>query len=138
MVRFLKFTSKKDIYEKFEEFSSKLVQRKILFIFYCSFHFSIFFFFFLRRFRRAGLIRSLYEQLVKRKSRVFIFLVSIYQVSLSSWKVISEMIYTQFDSGRQVKSISALTQPGIRHFAYSYGTVVTYTTSSQFGLFNIP
>ena len=32
MVRFLKFTSKKEIYEKFEEFLSKLVWRETLFI----------------------------------------------------------------------------------------------------------
>ena len=32
MVRFLKFTSKKEIYEKFEEFLSKLVWKETLFI----------------------------------------------------------------------------------------------------------
>ena len=31
MVRFLKFTPKKEIYEKFEEFLSKLVWRETLF-----------------------------------------------------------------------------------------------------------
>ena len=107
----------------------------------CSFHFSSyylqFFFFFGKTIEKSRPDRVSLSEARKKKFHVFIFLVSIYQVSLSSWKVISEMMYTQFDSGRQVKSIQTLTQLWIRHFTCSYGTVVTYITSSQFGLPNM-
>ena len=42
MVRFSKFTPKKEIYKKFEEFLSKLISREI----FQTYHISFFFFFF--------------------------------------------------------------------------------------------